>query len=125
MASVLDQPLSGSTTREIGGVTVDEVPAGSGRVKRIIYPAGWRWSRDMQPVSGTAHCMHAHLGFLAQGKIGIQFADGCRVDFSAPAVVAIPPDHDGWVIGDEPAMLIQFDWGPDSAARLGLAEHRH
>lgn len=125
MPSVLDQPLSGATTRTIGGVTIDEVPAGSGRVKRIHYPAGWKWSSDMRPVSGTERCMHAHVGFLAQGKIAIQYGDGCRVDFTAPAVVAIPPDHDGWVVGDEAAILIQFDWARDSVARLGLAEHRH
>jgi len=125
LASVLDRPLPGATTRKIGGVTVDEATAGSGRVKRIVYPAGWRWSNDMRPVSGTERCMHTHVGFLAQGKIAIQYADGCRVDFAAPAVVAIPPDHDGWVVGDEPAILIQFDWARDSAERLGVAPHRH
>ena len=125
MASVLERPVPGATTHKIGGVTVDEVPAGSGRVKRVMYPAGWRWSTDMRPISGTERCMHAHVGFLARGHIAIEYTDGCRVDFEAPCVVAIPPGHDGWVEGDEPAVLIQFDWSRDSVARLGIAEHRH
>ncbi len=125
MTSTLDQPLPGATTRTIGGVTVDEVAAGGGRVKRLVYPAGWRWSTDMRPVSGTARCMHAHVGFLARGRIAIEYPDGCRVDFAAPAVIAVPPDHDGWVVGDEAAVLIQFDWAGDTVAKLGVAEHRH
>ena len=32
---------------------IDVSPAGDGRIKRVIYPAGFRWSRDMKPISGT------------------------------------------------------------------------
>ena len=46
--------------------------------------------------------------------------------FRAPQVVAIEPGHDGWVVGDEPAVLIEFDFEQDTLARLGMpAAHRH
>jgi hypothetical protein len=54
------------------------------------------------------------------------FADGCVRDFVAPQVVVIEAGHDGKVIGDEPAVLIEFDFEGDTAARLGLPEtHKH
>src|SRR6266511_396732 len=54
--------------RDIGGVRLEASPAGAGRVKRMVYPAGYRWSRDTKPVVGTDYCMHAHVGFLVQGR---------------------------------------------------------
>ena len=83
--------------------------AGAARVKRMIYPVGFRWSVDMKPRVGTDLCMHAHVGFLAHGEIHIEYADGCIVEHKAPQIVAIDPGHDGWVVGDEPVVLIEFD----------------
>ncbi|HUA83483.1 MAG TPA: hypothetical protein VMB85_06450 [Bryobacteraceae bacterium] len=122
----LTAPMEGADHREIGGVKLDIASAGDGRVKRTIYPAGFRWSRDMKPLSGTELCQHAHVGFLARGRIAVQYGDGCRRDFTAPQVVAIEPGHDGWVIGDEPAVMIEFDFERDTVRRLGMPDaHRH
>ncbi len=105
---------------------VDDVPAGIGRIKRVAYPVGWRWSTHMQPVTGGERCMHAHVGFLVQGRMTVEYADGCTEDYAAPAAVVVAPGHDGWVVGDETAILVQYDCGPDTVDRLGLpAEHRH
>src|SRR5690349_9308855 len=81
-------PIPGAQSRTLGGVQVDVGPAGAGRVKRIIYPVGFRWSSDMKSVVGTEFCMHAHVGFLARGHVQIRYADGCTKDFIAPQVVA-------------------------------------
>ena len=119
-------PLPGADHREVGGIQLDIVPAGSARVKRMIYPPGFRWSVHMKPVAKTELCLHGHVGFLARGHVRFLFADGCTVDFVAPAVVALEPGHDGWVVGEEHAVLIEFDFGQDTLARLGLPEaHRH
>src|SRR5688500_4495605 len=77
-------PIKGATAREVGGVLLDVVPAGAARVKRMIYPPGFRWSRSMKPIVGTERCMHAHAGFLARGEIHIEYADGCVVEYKAP-----------------------------------------
>ena len=38
----------------------------------------------------------------------------------------IEPGHDGWVEGDEPAVLIEFDFENETARRLELPEkHAH
>jgi len=119
-------PVAGADHREVAGVTLDIVKAGDGRVKRAIYPPGFRWSTHMKPVSGTALCEHAHVGFLVRGRIHMQYADGCVEEFTAPAAVVIDPGHDGWVEGNEPAILIEFDFLGDTAKRFGLPEaHKH
>jgi len=119
-------PIKGATAREIGGVRLEVASAGAARVKRMIYPPGFRWSKAMKPIVGTDRCMHAHVGFLARGEIHIEYADGCVVEYKAPQVVAIDPGHDGWVVGREPVILIEFDFEGDTVSRLGMpAEHRH
>jgi hypothetical protein len=119
-------PLEGADSREVAGVRIDCVSVGSARVKRAIYPPGFRWSTDMKPHVSTDLCMHAHVGFLAQGGIAGEYADGCSFAYTAPAVFALDPGHDAWVVGDEPAVLIQFDAAEDTVGFFGLpAEHSH
>jgi hypothetical protein len=119
-------PMKGAKRRDIGGVRLEVGRAGDARVKRMVYPAGFRWSVHMKPIVGTALCMHAHVGFLAKGEIHIEYADGCVVEHKAPQIVAIDPGHDGWVVGREPAVLIEFDFERDTVSRLGMpAAHRH
>ena len=125
-ADALLAPLTGSTARLVGGVRLDAVRAGAARVKRMINPAGFRWSKDMKPVTGTDRCMHAHVGFLAKGEIHIEYADGCIVEYKAPQVVAIDPGHDGWVVGRQPVVLIEFDFERETVTKLGMPDaHRH
>lgn len=125
-ADALLAPIKGAVSREIGSVKLDVVAAGAARVKRMIYPPGFRWSKSMQPVVRTERCMHAHVGFIARGEIHIEYADGCVVEFKAPQVVAIDPGHDGWVVGREPVVMIEFDFEGETIEKLGMpSEHRH
>jgi len=118
--------IPGAEHSELGGVQLDIVRTGKARVKRSIYPVGFHWASHIKPHVGTELCMHCHVGFLARGRIHMTFADGCTRDFVAPQVVVIEAGHDGRVVGDEPAVLIEFDFEGETAARLGLAEqHRH
>ena len=123
-ADPLLAPIVGATTHNLNGVQVDVAPAGSGRVKRVIYQPGFRWSTHMKSTVGTDLCMHAHVGFIARGKIGITYGDGTTLEFAAPQVVAIEPGHDGWVVGDEPAVLIEVDFMGDTAERFELTAHK-
>ena len=119
-------PMKGTEQRQIAGVQLDIARAGSARVKRMIYPPGFRWTTHIKPIVGTDFCMHAHVGFLAHGQIHIEFPDGCIVEFAAPQVVVIEPGHEGWVVGTEPAVLIEFDFESDTARRCGVPErHAH
>ena len=118
--------VKGAERRDVGGVRLEVGRAGAARVKRMVYPVGFRWSVHMKPFVGTELCMHAHVGFLASGEIHIEYADGCVVEHRAPQIVAIEPGHDGWVVGKVPVVLIEFDFEGDTIRRLGMPDaHRH
>ncbi len=118
--------VRGAERRVVGGVQIDTSPAGTGRVKRVVYQPGFRWSTQMKPIVGTDHCMHAHVGFIVNGEIHIEYADGCVLEFKAPQAVAIEPGHDGWVVGSEPAVLIEVDFEGQTGPMFGMPDaHRH
>ena len=119
-------PMKDADHREVGGVQLDVRRTGDARVKRLVYPPGFRWSTHMKSIVGTNLCMHAHVGFLARGRIRIQYEDGCSSEYAAPDVIAVEPGHDGWVVGEEPVVLIEFDFEQDTVRRLGMPDaHRH
>lgn len=119
-------PVNGAEHREVGGVQVDMTRSGSGRIRRVIYPSGFRWSKDMKGLVGTDLCTHTHVGFIVRGEIEIEYADGCRTRFTAPQAVVIEAGHDGWVSGDGPAVMIEFDFEGNTARQFGLPEkHQH
>ena len=118
--------MRGAVRREVGGVQLEIGPAGAGRVKRLVYPAGFRWSTHMKPIVKTELCMHAHVGFLARGRVRGTYADGCVFDVAAPRAIVLDPGHDAWVVGRDPAVLIEFDALARTAERFGLPPtHQH
>src|SRR5689334_4971348 len=119
-------PVRGAERREIGHVLLEVGKAGNARVKRMVYPVGFRWSKDMKPVVGTDLCMHGHVGFLVHGEIHIEYPDGCVIEHRAPQIVVIEPGHDGWVVGKEPVVMVEFDFEGDTIEKLGLpSTHTH
>jgi len=119
-------PIAGADHHKVGNITVDVVQAANGRIKRLVYPPGFRWSTHLKPLVSTEFCMYAHVGFLARGHVCGAYADGCTFEFIAPQVLVVEPGHDAWVVGEEEAVLIQFDAEAATASRFGLPEeHRH
>jgi hypothetical protein len=119
-------PIKGADRRTVDGIGVDIMRAGKGRIKRLVYPPGFRWSTHMKPLVGTTLCMHTHVGLLARGHVRGEYADGCTFEFVAPQAVVVEPGHDAWVVGAGPAVLIQFDAADETARHFGLPEeHRH
>lgn len=120
------QPIDGAVHQTFAGMEIDVMTAGETRIKRLVYGVGGRWSEHVKPHVDTDQCMHAHVGFIAQGRLAGEYPDGCTFDFVAPQAVCIEPGHDSWVVGDEPVVLIQFDYAEDTLGRLGMpTEHHH
>ena len=95
-------------------------------MKRMIYPPGFHWSNQLSQEIGSEYCMHSHVGFVAQGQINVEFQDGCVEEYRAPMFVAVEPGHKGWVVGEEPAVLIEVDFEGDTVNRVALPViHRH
>jgi hypothetical protein len=52
------EPVNGGEDREVGGVQVNMTRAGKGRVRRVIYPAGFRWSKSSTRTSAGPSSLH-------------------------------------------------------------------
>jgi class 3 adenylate cyclase len=48
------------------------------------------------------------MGIVLSGHLGVRMDDGTEFDIHADAAYDIPSGHDGWVIGDEPWITIDF-----------------
>jgi len=119
-------PIANAEHMDVAGVHIDMARIGQGRVKRVTYPSGFRWDKHMKPISNTDRCMHAHVGFIAKGAVGIKYADGCTQTFRAPQFFSIEPGHEGWVEGNEPAVMIEFDFEGATVDKFGMdGEHKH
>jgi class 3 adenylate cyclase len=84
-------------------VQLDESSAGL-----VVLDPGWRWSKDVQPIAGTASCQNRHFGYALKGRMHIVMDDGTALDIRAGDVSDIPPGHDAWIVGDEQYEEVDF-----------------
>jgi uncharacterized cupin superfamily protein len=78
---------------------------------------GWRWSEHVKPIAGTASCQALHTGHVISGRIMIRMDDGSEREFGPGDAYVIPPGHDGWVVGDEPYVGVDYTGMADFAKR--------
>jgi class 3 adenylate cyclase len=95
-------------TVEFGGVLEQLISIGGLTVSRSVQPAGWHWREHFQPLVGGEWCQAHHVGVTVQGRQGIALADGTQVEYGPGDLYDIPPGHDGWTIGDEDCVLIEW-----------------
>ena len=88
---------------------VEVVRLGGSSVARLTIEPGWVWSEHMKPVAGTDSCQARHLGVMVSGTIHIVHEDGTESDARAGDAYSIEPGHDACVLGDEPAVALEFE----------------
>jgi hypothetical protein len=97
-----DETRTPSRTRvEIVGLPV-------GQIGRYTFEPGWRWSECIKPVVNTDMCKVEHVGYVISGTLGIRHKDGTELIIPAGSVYHIAPDHDGWTVGNEAAVVVEF-----------------
>lgn len=84
-------------------VTVEDVT-----LARIILQPGWKWSQHVRPRAGTDSCQMHHAQMVISGRLQVVMDDGERLELGPGDFVSIPPGHDGWVVGEEPYVCIEF-----------------
>lgn len=103
--------------RELPLLTVSLARIGSDTIGRGVVQPGWHWSEHLAPVMRTESCPVHHVQVLLSGRFAVRMDDGEEVAFQPGDVMDIPPGHDAWVVGDDPAVLIDFAGNIDA---LGL-----
>jgi len=91
---------------------------GGGVVGRGIFEPGWKWSKHVKPLAGTASCQIAHSGYMVSGRMHLVMDDGTEAEIGPGDYAIIPPGHDGWTVGNETCVFVDFI-GMEDYARPG------
>jgi len=94
--------------REFPNGYAEIVKVGAGEVGRLVFKPGWRWSKDVKAIAGTASCEAPHFQYHVSGRLAIRMDDGTEFIAGPGDVTSLPKGHDAWVVGDEPAVVV--DW---------------
>jgi hypothetical protein len=79
-----------------------------GVVGKAVLEPGWRWSEHVKPIAKTEWCEAPHFQYHVSGTLHVRMSDGTEFDAKPGDVTALPAGHDAWVVGNEPAVVI--DW---------------
>ena len=88
---------------------------GGAEVGRLVFQPGWRWSTDVRPLARTSSCEAPHFQYHVSGVLRIKMDDGTEFDCKPGDVSLLPSGHDAWVVGDEPAVVVDFQGMVDYA----------
>jgi hypothetical protein len=103
--------------REFPNGRAEILKVGDAEVGRLTFEPGWRWSTDVKPIAKTDSCHAPHFQYHLAGRLAIRMDDGTEFIAGPGDVTSLPSGHDAWVVGDEPAVVV--DWfGASSYAKL-------
>ncbi|MBB6612789.1 cupin domain-containing protein [Pontibacter sp. Tf4] len=91
------------------------IKVGGAIVGKATLEPGWRWSESVKPIAKTDSCEAAHFQYHIAGVLRVRMDDGTEFDCKPGDVSTLPPGHDAWVVGDEPAVIVDFQGMADYA----------
>lgn len=100
------QPDESKTPDQL--ITNETITVDGHKVIKITTQPGWVWTKHMKPIVETDLCQMDHLLFMISGRVAAKMDDGAELVFGPGEVGHIPPGHDGWTVGDEPAVWLEL-----------------
>lgn len=107
--------------REFPRGRLELIKVGGATIGRAIFEPGWHWATSVQPIAKTPSCEAPHFQYHVSGVLRIRMDDGAEFDCRPGDVSLLPSGHDAWVVGNEAAVVVDFQGMVDYAA----ATHRH
>lgn len=104
--------------REFPKGRVELIKVGGATVGRAIFESGWRWATSLQPIVKTKSCDAPHFQYHVSGVLRIRMDDGTEFDCKPGDVSLLPSGHDAWVVGNDPAVVVDFQGMIDYAKSL-------
>lgn len=82
---------------------------------------GWKWSQDVKSIAQTESCELTHSAVVLSGRMHVVMDDGTEIELGPGDAHVVGPGHDGWIVGDEPCVVIDvLDYkSPTAAAASG------
>lgn len=77
-------------------------------IGRAIFQPGWKWSTSVQPLAKTKSCEAPHFQYHVSGTLMVKMDDGTVLECKPGDISLLPLGHDAWVVGDEPAVVVDF-----------------
>jgi hypothetical protein len=94
--------------REFPKGRLELIKVGGATVGRAIFEPGWKWSTSLQPLVKTKSCEAPHFQYHVAGVLRILMDDGTEFDCGPGDVSLLPSGHDAWVVGDQAAVVVDF-----------------
>ncbi len=94
--------------REFPKGKVELVKIGGAMVARATFLPGWKWSTSVQPLAKTKSCEAPHFQYHVSGTLAVKMDDGTLIECKPGDVSYLPSGHDAWTVGNEPAVVIDF-----------------
>jgi hypothetical protein len=94
--------------REFPQGRLELIKIGGATIGRAVFQPGWKWSTSLQPIAKTKSCDAPHFQYHVSGVLRVRMDDGSEFDCRAGDVSLLPSGHDAWVVGDEPAVVVDF-----------------
>ena len=91
------------------------VNIGGAAIGRAVFEPGWKWSTSVKPVVNTKSCEAPHFQYHVSGTLRVVMDDGTEKELKAGDVSLLPSGHDAWVVGNEPAVVVDFQGMVDYA----------
>ncbi len=98
------------------------IKVGGAMIGRAVFEPGWRWATSVQPIAKTSSCEAPHFQYHVAGVLRIRMDDGTEFDCRPGDVSLLPSGHDAWVVGEEAAVVVDFQGMVDYAMS---GTHRH
>ena len=96
------------TMKPVENVKVEVVTVSGLTFQRVPVQPGWKWSKDLKSIMKTDSCQKDHLIYVISGKLAARMNNGAEFKINPGEVVVIPPGHDGWNAGNEPAVWLEI-----------------
>jgi class 3 adenylate cyclase len=100
---------------DIPGVVADVVDVADTTVSRSVFQPGTHCPQV--GVEGKPLCMAHHTGFVLDGRLHVEMADGSVLDVQPNEVFDIPSGHDGWAVGERALVTVSWagfrSWAPE------------
>ena len=87
---------------------IEVLKMGGSTVGRAVLEPGWKWSECIQPIAKTKSCEAKHFQYHVAGVLRVRMDNGTEVDCKPGDASLLPSGHDAWVVGDEPAIIVDF-----------------
>jgi hypothetical protein len=94
--------------REFPQGRLELIKVGGATIGRAVFEPGWRWATSVQPIAGTSSCEAPHFQYHVAGVLRIRMDNGSEFDCRPGDVSLLPSGHDAWVVGDEAAVVVDF-----------------